>query len=949
MKPKLNKFLKYSIFALVLNTSVFAENPVNSLKSYWGFNDGKGTTTKELIGKTNDKVNYIFNNARFKDNIDPEWKKIGITNGSLMFDGYSTWIEKPAKEAPVLDKDFTIGVWVAPRAYEWGDHSKFSCIISQIDEKSKKGLTFGIGRHGSWGIEMGSGDQIIKIMAGNSYLPRNEWSYLSVVYKKDAKELKMYLNGDQIAAATIPNSFNFKQSDNTFYIGRHNSPARVAGSFMTNMYNGLMDELMIFDKELTSSELKALYKGFVSKAGGKIPTLSDKDMEWDLTRIADDRNRPQFHATAPYAWMNEPHAPIYYEGKYHLFYQFNPFGPFWHQIHWGHWVSDDMVHWENMPVALYPEKGELAPDGIWSGSAAYDKNGVPALFFTAGNDSEKPNQKVGLAVPVNPKDKNLKEWKMYPKGINTQKDGVGIFGQFRDPFVWRDKENGKWYQLVTSGIPGKGGTALVYVSDDMINWDYKGPLYLSDYNKYPQLGQQWELPVLLPIKDKVTGEEKYFFCINPNGAGANVEINYWIGKWDKENFKFIPDNDEPQLMNVGGNHFIGPSGFQDPKSGRTILFSLVEGERTPNIDYDSGYSAHNTGLPLNLWLENGNLKFEPLKEIETLRKNELISFENKTAVEANKLLKSISGDTLQIEIEIENKTAKQYGIKLRKSPDNQEETVLYYDINQKGLFVNREKSTIDIDQRTSGIQGGKFDLNNQNLKLNIFLDRSVIEAFANKSKALTTRTFPFRDDSKGLEIFADGEIIIKSMKVWEMGSAYGEVIPAAKNKYDAKTTFSSDLKNHDFSEGNLNGWEVIEGNAFSDKSITDISQFWGTINFNSSGKIPGKYHYSGYSGLAGDKATGEMKTKNFVLGGDGKINFLCSGGYDIDNIYVALVRASDNKELLKISGVDYEEYQRIFWDASAYIGQELYIKVVDKATGGWGHINVDDFNVPVAK
>jgi fructan beta-fructosidase len=99
----------------------------------------------------------------------------------------------------------------------------------------------------------------------------------------------------------------------------------------------------------------------------------------------------------------------------------------------------------------------------------------------------------------------------------------------------------------------------------------------------------------------------------------------------------------------------------------------------------------------------------------------------------------------------------------------------------------------------------------------------------------------------------------------------------------------------------------------------------------------------------GDSLTGKLQSQPFILGGNGRINFLISGGRDIDKLYVALVRASNGKELFKETATNYEEYQRKIWDASAYLGEELYIKVVDQSTGGFGHINVDDFNVPVRK
>src|SRR5690606_12486726 len=131
---------------------------------------------------------------------------------------------------------------------------------------------------------------------------------------------------------------------------------------------------------------------------------------------------------------------IYFEGKYHLFYQHNPQGPYWAQIHWGHWVSDDMVNWRDLPIALSPEKGAVDPDGVWSGSAAYDENGLPALFFTAGDDSESPNQRVGLARSCFAKDgdTDLVNWQKHPVPLIVQQKGQGMFGDFRDTFVWRE-------------------------------------------------------------------------------------------------------------------------------------------------------------------------------------------------------------------------------------------------------------------------------------------------------------------------------------------------------------------------------------------------------------------------------------------------------------------------------------------------------------------------------
>ncbi|WP_237690781.1 fibronectin type III domain-containing protein [Paenibacillus caui] len=151
--------------------------------------------------------------------------------------------------------------------------------------------------------------------------------------------------------------------------------------------------------------------------------------------------------------------------------------------------------------------------------------------------------------------------------------------------------------------------------------------------------------------------------------------------------------------------------------------------------------------------------------------------------------------------------------------------------------------------------------------------------------------------------------------------------------------YYSALPNHDFEDGTLNGWMVNSGSAFSAGDVTSDSTYWDGP-FNQSGS----YHLWSYKD-GGDADTGVMQSYFFKIGGMGKIDFLISGGNDIDNEYVALVRASDGKELFKATGSNSEQYTRVSWDASFYGGEQVYVKIVDNATGDWGHINLDDLNV----
>ncbi|WP_314001260.1 GH32 C-terminal domain-containing protein [uncultured Paenibacillus sp.] len=750
------------------------------LLAHWPFDEGAGQTAKDRIAGTVDSVAYIFNEAAFTTSRDPQWRS-GVKGGALLFDGYSTWVSRQADGVATPTDALTITAWVAPRSYEWGDEQKLSAIVNQHDRERKEGYILGMYRHGSWSLQLGLGGSWEEVWAHDAPLVTNRWSFIAATFDRNHGVMKLYLNGKEAASRAVSVAAAISPARTDLLIGKNNQSVVLAGAFELNMFNGLMDEVKLYGRALDGREIAEAYSEDVRLYGGEPPLIQYDDIKLDRSLLAADRHRPQYHLSPPAHWMNEPHAPIYFNGQYHLFYQHNPQGPYWHQIHWGHWVSDDLVHWRDQPVALAPEKNAVDPDGVWSGSAAYDENGMPALFFTAGDDSATPNQSVGLARCTYPQDgdNDLVRWTKHPEPLIVQKNGIGLFGDFRDPFVW--KEGDAWHMLVGSGIEGGGGTALAYTSTDMLNWSYKGLFYKTDVNRFPYLGPIWELPVLLPLGKDRHGAEKHLFLISPVGPGADVEVFYWIGTLDKRNVSFVPDQEEPQLIDVGDFHFTGPSGMVDPKTGRCIVFTIAQGERTPELDYKAGW-AHNGGLPVSLYLrEDGRLGVEPIEELQSLRGKRLVSFTNKSAEEANDLLANVKGDMLDIVLELEPGTAKQFGLNVRRSPDGEEETLLYYDAEASTLNVNRRKTALDQLERSKGIQGGRLEINGENLKLHIYLDRSMIEVYANGLKSLTTRAYPSRNDALGLQVWGDGSVNVKSMEAWGMNSAFEPTVPASIN------------------------------------------------------------------------------------------------------------------------------------------------------------------------
>ena len=927
----------------------------------WKFDETSGATADGGASHA-DPVAYVFNDAAFKPDSDPLWTK-GVVGGALLFDGYSTYIERPAAEALTPSGTLSISAWVAPRSYEWGDLGQASAIVNQHDAKAKTGYLLGMYRHGAWGLELGDGVNWHTIRAdGDAALPTYEWSHVAATYDAASGLMRLYLNGEVVAEENIGEGTRILAAANQpLLVGRHNNAAVINGTFRANMWNGAVDELTVTDDAWSAEDIAA--------AADPGAELSAPDIQPDRARFDGDRYRPQYHFLPAEHWMNEPHAPVYYDGKYHIFYQHNPQGPYWHQIHWGHAVSEDMVHWEDLPVAISPQQ-PVTPDGVWSGSATLDADGKPVLFYTAGNDAAVPNQATGLAWPADVGDSDLTDWILEPEPVTTQAPdltspvGQPWFGQFRDPFVWKETaQDGKpiWYQIVGSGIVDGaarvGGTALLYTSRDLVNWEYHNPLFIGDAVKYPKTGQVWELPVLLPV-GSVDGVEKHVLVVNPwfDGYNPNTAKNtyYWVGEWDRETLTFTPDHEEPRMWDYG-EHFTGPSGMVDP-DGRAILFTITQDGRSEGDHSDAGW-AHSMGLPVSLGLlPDGDVGIQPIEELRSLRDEKVVDLKNKTVAQANATLDARHSrltDLLEVELELQLKNTQSVaGLEVRRSTDGTERTAITVDQAADTIGIDRTFSSLDPDTR-KGVHQGSLEVGpNGKVTVHTYIDRSVVEAYVNGEKSLTSRVYPTLADAVGVRVIGDETVKVKSLKIWNLDGAYGDVVPSQFEQ--PRPPAAEGLANGDFQSCDLSGWTVLDGNAFTDATVTERDDWgWGgpfrQANAWGSGD---RCHLWGFDESVGDAATGAIRSTTFTLAGDGIVDLLTAGGYDPDNLYVAAIRASDGEVLGKVTGNEQEglraQYQRKSLDLSAHLGEELYIEIVDRATGGWGHISVDDINAPAA-
>lgn len=793
------------------------EGEQSTLALHYSLDETTGCLAKESVSGADYTINYVFNESNadnlFKEPNDPLRRK-GVKGNALYMDGFSNNIVNRDFKAP--DSAITMSAWVAPRVFEnivhydgasdAAGHTRMTSIINKGDIEMCEGFLLGYGRLGVWGVQLALSneetgeDVVVGFYDPLNALPLYEWSHVAVTFDGNTGYIALFYNGKKSYEALIPElqATRIISTEEPLRIGCYVSP-QIEFGVKRQMVSGLLDEVKIYSSALSPKEVSNVYSDTDYK--GEHPSLDWKDIALDSSVYAGDRYRPQYHAIPPAVWMNEPHSPFYYKGKYHVFYQHNPAGPYWSQIRWGHIVSDDMIHWEYVKDAVVPTK-DICPEGIWTGGACIGPDGTPWLVITAGtNLYGNPNhggQNVAFAHAKDPNDPYLADWVVEDKLVITQPNdnSQGEREQFRDPFVWYD--DGTYYMMVSTSIPGRGGSAVVYTSDNMREWNHRGYLYECDYNLYPEQGAHWECVVMLPISTKDGSQTKYilFDCPQYTVDGYIVDCYYWIGTFDKNTCRFIADDNKPKLFDLGRGVYTGQNGYcflteediangkTEYEQGRTIIYSIAQGKDAGTAQNATAGWAHNYAIPLELWLSDDGKEVirEPIKEVESVRTETLYDYKGEgiSTSELNNAIASLRGDTLEIKAKIKlEPTAGEYsgGICVRYNPNvvnNQtERTEIVF--SNRGVYVERNKSTLldYVNIQPSYV----WDRVKNEYEVRILLDRSMLEVYVDGLISFTTRIYPKYGDSDYLRVFDNNaNVKFTEFTVYHMGSAYSDVL-----------------------------------------------------------------------------------------------------------------------------------------------------------------------------
>lgn len=432
-----------------------------------------------------------------------------------------------------------------------------------------------------------------------------------------------------------------------------------------------------------------------------------------------DRHRPLYHFTCG-AWMNDP-KPFFHGGEYHVFFQHNPHEAFWGKMHWGHAVSTDLAHWRELPIALAPTPGSPDADGCWTGCVVEDAGRFHILY--TGIPESKPFRQVQCLATSG----DLITWGKRPEPVITEMpDGFGPC--FRDPQAWREADG--WRMVIGSEVAGKGGAALLYESSDLIHWQYGGPMFVGGQ----ETGHDFECPDFFPLGDR-------HVLLTSRG-------NTWWHIGDYEESGFTRRN----WGAVDGGSFYAAKTLRDDQ-GRRILFGWIQETRSKEAQIEAGWSGALSLARVLTVLPGNRLGAAPAPELAALRR-EHYPFDAIALKDGEEMLLPYGeGDALEITVTFAPSDTARFGVLVRSSPDRAERTEIGYD--RVGERLVETPFRLEPDEP---------------LTLRIFVDRSIVEVFANNRASHTLRVYPERDDCLRVGLFAQGgPVTAAALDIWNLG------------------------------------------------------------------------------------------------------------------------------------------------------------------------------------
>ena len=468
-------------------------------------------------------------------------------------------------------------------------------------------------------------------------------------------------------------------------------------------------------------------------------------------------DRPAFHLSARVGWMNDPNGFSYYDGQYHMFYQYHPYDSSWGPMHWGHAVSGDLIHWSYLPAAMAPDK-PYDRDGCYSGGAVTLPDGRQMLMYTGrslivdenGNEQELQTQNLAFGDGD-----NYVKYAKNPVITGADLPEGGNPYAFRDPMVWIE-EDGTFRAVVANQDVHHGGQILLYRSEDGVHWSYMRPLMKDDHT----LGMMWECPAFFPLDGKYvllasaqdmlpSGLEYH------NGNGTF----YFIGDYDRETGEFKPESNHAIDYGID---FYAPQTVLTP-DGRRVMIGWMQNWDTCIMRIQSFPWFGQMSIPRELKIRDGRLYQWPIRELEALR-TDPVEYRDVIVEDGEITLPGVSGRLIDLELELEPIEGRELYRKF----------ALRFAQNEKfhtGVSFRPYESTIKIDRKFSGsrraiIHQRRAEVSHESgkTKMRLILDRFSAEIFVNDGEKVLTATLYTEQSAEGISFVCNGAVKINVTK-----------------------------------------------------------------------------------------------------------------------------------------------------------------------------------------
>ncbi|MDC7286365.1 glycoside hydrolase family 32 protein [Blautia schinkii] len=460
---------------------------------------------------------------------------------------------------------------------------------------------------------------------------------------------------------------------------------------------------------------------------------------------------PTYHFRPERNWMNDPNGLIYFKGKYHLFYQYNPNGDRWGSIHWGHAVSSDLIHWEELPIALYPSVGD-GEIHCYSGCAVV-KDGFPYLFYTSvgeGKRGPETGAQQWSAVSYD----GMMSWKKEGKpAIQEAVHGNYKIKMWRDPFLWKEDY---WY-AVLGGTENNKGCLLLYRSYNLDAWECLGKIYESD--------RYWlvECPNMIPV-----GEGRYLILYSPLDA-----VRYMIARLNKDEWTLDIEKEGVFDHSILKRGFYAPNTYLNDPKGRIVSMGWISEADGLELSQTKGWAGMQS-LPREIHMDKeGKLSIWPVEECCMLRKKSLFTSCRKgrenTAGSMFKNGRCLLAESWEAEIYLRVRNGLCGNIQISFLADGfgKEETNIILDSEAGQIRLDRSLSSQHSSPDKSDICCDWMP--EKETELRMFIDHSSVEVFVDRVTTITARVYPKLEESCKIFISGNGEACVEEMNIWELG------------------------------------------------------------------------------------------------------------------------------------------------------------------------------------